>query len=200
MVVPSPSPAVVPTVAKAALRDSMRDRRHAFAQGLGADTRAAMEGQLADALESLVFAARVVAGYFPMRDEIDVQLALSRAQGMGKTCALPSFLDRDAPMTFRAGPPLENGPWGIRQPATSGAMLSPDLLLIPLLAIDRAGNRVGMGKGHYDRALPGLLAAGARLIGVGWDFQLIDGLIVADPWDVPLHGFASPSGLQEFSR
>jgi 5-formyltetrahydrofolate cyclo-ligase len=196
MAVPSPSLAS----SKDVLREAMRARRRAFALSLSTSTRSALEDQLAEALVSMLFAASVVAGYFPMRDEVSVLPALRRAEAAGKTIALPTFVDRDSRMTFRAGPANEAGPWGIRQPAASGAMLSPDLLLIPLLAIDRAGNRVGMGKGHYDRALPGLAAAGARLIGVGWDFQLVDGPITPDAWDVPLHGFASPAGLQEFPR
>jgi 5-formyltetrahydrofolate cyclo-ligase len=69
---------------------------------------------------------------------------------------------------------------------------------MPLVAIDAAGNRIGMGKGHYDRALPGLRAAGARLIGCGWSFQRIDEPLTPDPWDVPLDGFASPDGLEVF--
>ena len=55
-----------------------------------------------------------------------------------------------------------------------------------------------MGKGHYDRALPGLRDHGARLIGVGWPFQLLAEPIAPDPWDIPLDGFASPAGLVEF--
>ena len=49
-------------------------------------------------------------------------------------------------------------------------------------------------------ALAGLRDAGARLIGVGWEFQMIEQAIVPDAWDVPLDGFASPAGLVEFAR
>lgn len=103
-------------------------------------------------------------------------------------------------MTFRAGEPSDPGPWGILQPVTAAPTVSPDLLLIPLIAVDRGGNRIGMGKGHYDRALSGLREAGAKLIGVGWPFQLLEEPIESDSWDVPLDGFASPDGLVEFGR
>jgi 5-formyltetrahydrofolate cyclo-ligase len=75
----------------------------------------------------------------------------------------------------------------------------PDLLLIPLVAVDRSGNRIGMGKGHYDRALPGLRSAGARIIGIGWPFQLLEDELEPDPWDVPLDGFASPGRFRRSS-
>jgi 5-formyltetrahydrofolate cyclo-ligase len=54
-----------------------------------------------------------------------------------------------------------------------------------------------MGQGHYDRALAGL-RPNARLVGIGWSFQLLDEPIVADQWDQRLDLFASPSGIKEF--
>ena len=195
MAVPSPSLAD-----KASLRDAMRAERRAFAASLDPSTRKTLETQLADALDPMLFAATAVAAYFPMNDEISALPALERARAIGKTVALPFFADRDSRMTFRSGEPLDPGPWGILQPAGDAPIVSPDLLLIPLLAVDRSGNRIGMGKGHYDRALPGLRSAGARLVGVGWDFQLLADSIEPDPWDVPLDGFASPRGFLEFPR
>jgi 5-formyltetrahydrofolate cyclo-ligase len=193
MAVPSPSPS-----GKSELRDAMRQRRRDYAASLAPDTRAALEEQLANVLEPLLFKSSVVAGYFPMKDEVSTLAALSLAKAMGKAAALPAFVDRDSRMTFRAGDPVDPGPWGILQPGTDALTVSPDLILIPLIAIDQEGNRIGMGKGHYDRALPGLRDAGAMLVGVGWEFQLLGEPLTPDPWDVPLHAFASPAGLREF--
>jgi 5-formyltetrahydrofolate cyclo-ligase len=188
--VPSPSPSE-----KAELRRDMRRRRRDYAASLAQSTREQLEVDLALALAPLLFACRSVAAYFPMKDEISCLPALDRAAAAGKTTALPYFADRDSRMTFRAGKAVDPGPWGILQPDDQAPMVAPDLLLIPLIAVDRAGNRVGMGKGHYDRALPGLRQNGARLIGVGWPFQLVEETLAPDPWDVPLDGFASPGGL-----
>jgi 5-formyltetrahydrofolate cyclo-ligase len=193
MAVPSPLPND-----KAALRESMRIARRDYAASLSSDTRKALEAALAEFLDPLLFQSSVIAGYFPMKDEVSVLPALKRAREMGKTTALPAFADRDSRMTFRTGEPVDPGPWGILQPAVDESTVSPDLLLIPLIAIDCRGNRIGMGKGHYDRALPGLRAAGARIVGVGWPFQRIESLLEPDPWDVPLDGFACPDGLTEF--
>ncbi|MCW3797304.1 5-formyltetrahydrofolate cyclo-ligase [Sphingomonas sp. BN140010] len=195
MAVPSP-----PVLDKGALRDAMRRRRRDYAASLTPETRKRLEAQLAEALDPLLFACTRVAAYFPMKDEVSCLPALERARAMGKTTALPFFADRDSRMTFRAGEPVDPGPWGILQPDAAAAIVSPDLLLIPLIVIDISGNRIGMGKGHYDRTLPGLRGAGARLVGVGWPFQLVTEQLAPDPWDVPLDGFASPDGLQEFAR
>ena len=79
-------------------------------------------------------------------------------------------------------------------------MVEPDLVLVPLIAVDPAGARLGRGKGHYDRVLGKLKRSGARLIGVGWRIQRLEDTVPADPWDVPLDAFASPEGLEWFGR
>ena len=71
-------------------------------------------------------------------------------------------------------------------------------MLVPLVAIDGHGTRLGQGKGHYDRVLANLREHGALLIGIGWQVQKLDATIPAEPWDVPLDGFASPDGLEMF--
>jgi 5-formyltetrahydrofolate cyclo-ligase len=195
MVVPSPS---LPAD-KAALRAELRARRREFAASLAPETRKQLEAELTAALEPLLFGASVIAAYQPMKDEISPLAALAQARAMGKETALPAFVARDSRMTFRAGDASEAGPWGLLQPPLSAPPLQPDLILIPLVACDVHGNRIGMGQGHYDRALDGLRGR-ARLIGIGWDFQLLEIAFPADPWDQRLDAFASPAGLREFAR
>jgi 5-formyltetrahydrofolate cyclo-ligase len=86
------------------------------------------------------------------------------------------------------------------QPAKRHPAVEPDLVLVPLIAIDGAGTRLGRGKGHYDRALIGLRKRKARLVGVGWPLQRLTETIPADGWDVPLDAFASPEGVEIFKR
>lgn len=195
MVDPSPSP----FLDKPTLRADLRARRKAYAQSLASDTRIALEDSLATALEPLLFAARIVAAYQPMRDEISPLGALARAESLGRTAALPAFAARGSRMTFRTGAATEPGPWGLLQPPLDHEPVEPDLVLVPLVGCDMAGNRLGMGQGHYDRALAALPPR-ARVVGIGWDFQLLDLPLPADPWDQPLDAFASPAGLQEFAR
>jgi 5-formyltetrahydrofolate cyclo-ligase len=183
---------------KRAIRAAMRQQRRDYAASLDPATRAALEDRLADALEPLFAVAGIVAAYAPMKEEISPLPAMARAACDHLRLAFPFFVDRDSRMTFRAGTPVDPGPWGILQPAADCEILVPDLILMPLVAVDGWGNRIGMGKGHYDRAMPGLREAGARLIGCGWGFQRVEQPLEADPWDIPLDGFASPDGLEMF--
>jgi 5-formyltetrahydrofolate cyclo-ligase len=195
MVVPSPSP----FSDKASLRAELRARRRDYAASLAPATRKALEEELTAALEPLLFAARVVAAYQPIKDEISPLSALGRARELGRQTALPAFAARDERMTFREGPATEQGPWGLLQPSLSAPPVHPDLVLVPLVGCDFSGNRIGMGQGHYDRALTGL-RQNARLVGIGWDFQLLSETIEADAWDQRLHAFASSAGLKEFEE
>jgi 5-formyltetrahydrofolate cyclo-ligase len=77
--------------------------------------------------------------------------------------------------------------------------VEPDLILVPLIAIDSTGARLGRGKGHYDRVLGRLKRQGARLIGLGWPVQRVEH-IPSDPWDVHLDAFATPDGIEWFDR
>jgi 5-formyltetrahydrofolate cyclo-ligase len=100
-------------------------------------------------------------------------------------------------MAFRIGEASEPGPWGMLQPSREAPAAHPDLVLVPLIGCDPAGNRIGMGQGHYDRALAPL-RQNARLVGLGWTFQLLPELLVPDSWDQTLDAFVSPAGLTEF--
>ena len=194
IVVPSPAP-----FDKTLIRDRVRGERRDFARSLTPEVRGALEAGLADALSPLWLGARIVAGYFPMKDEIDPAEALAAARSAGCDTALPAFVERDSRMSFHGGEADEIGPWGVRQPSPGSPPLHPDLVLVPCVAVDGRGNRIGQGKGHYDRALAALRAGGAvRVIGIGWGLQLIDDILVPDAWDIPLDGFASPDGLVLF--
>jgi 5-formyltetrahydrofolate cyclo-ligase len=187
MAVPSPFHAT-----KAQMRELALARRKALAAGLTPDTRNALEAALAERVLPHLIGARIIAGYHPMRDEISPLPILERI-APGQQAALPWSADRDARMIFRAAPAAGGGPWGVLQPPGDAPALAPDLVLVPLVLADRAGARIGHGKGHYDRALGHLRAAGHVItIGLGWDEQLSDAPIPADPWDVPLDFIATP--------
>ena len=133
-----------------------------------------------------------------MPSEISPLAALDNAASQGAKTAFPAFSNHRDEFRFLAGAPVEKGPWAVLQPPLDAPQVFPDLILVPLVAVDRRGTRLGQGKGHYDRVLDALRRRGALLIGVGWAVQMIDTDIVADAWDVPLDGFASPAGLEMF--
>lgn len=204
MVVPSLPPGSdgpeppIPPLSKDSLRRAALEARKAFVATLSDADRALLERRLAEHLTSLCARAKVVGGYAPLGSEISPLAAMEEARAVGAIVAFPCFADPAKPFRFLAGDPLEPGPFGIMQPARRHPPVEPDLVLVPLIAIDGSGTRLGRGKGHYDRALVGLRKSGARLVGVGWPLQRLSEEIPADPWDVPLHAFASPHGLEQF--
>jgi len=185
-------------LSKDSLRRAALDARKAYVRTLSDGERACLEQRLASHLTSLCANATVVGGYAPMGSEISPLAAVEEARAVGRIVAFPAFSDPAKPFKFRAGDPLEPGPFGIMQPKRSAPVVEPDLILVPLIAIDHRGTRLGRGKGHYDRSLGHLRKSHARLIGVGWSPQRLADTIPADAWDVPLDGFVSPDGLTMF--
>ena len=181
-----------------ALRRLGRERRQKFVETHSTEERARLAQALAEVLDPHLTVSRIAGGYYPLPSEINPLPSLAKGASTGAITAFPAFADHQSPFRFLAGEPVETGPWAVLQPALDAPHVFPDLVLVPLVAIDRAGTRLGQGKGHYDRVLGGLRQHGALLIGVGWPVQMLDGTIPIDPWDVPLDGFASPDGLEMF--
>jgi len=194
-----PSPPHLP-LSKDALRRAALDARKAFVATLDDAARTKLEEKLARHLTSLCKSARVVAGYAPIGSEISPLLAMEEARAVGAIVAFPAFDNPAKPFKFRAGDPSTPGPFGIMQPKKSAPEVDPDLILVPLIAIDPDGARLGRGKGHYDRALAGLKKKGARLVGVGWTIQRLDVSFPTDPWDVRLDAFACQDRLEWYGR
>jgi 5-formyltetrahydrofolate cyclo-ligase len=175
-----------------------RISRRGFVETLDEQEKSRLEEALARVLEPLFERSRIVGAYCPMPSEISPMPAIQLARSRGITTAFPAFANHQDPFRFLVGDPDEEGPWSIFQPSQDAPHVFPDLVLLPLVAIDRQGTRLGQGKGHYDRVVEDLRSRGALLIGLGWDVQLLDSTIPADPWDVPLDGFASPKQLTMF--
>ena len=98
----------------------------------------------------------VVAGYSPIRSEIDPVPLMRKLAVPGVQLALPVIMSGDQPLKFRAWSPgdrLQRGRLGILEPSAEAKEVIPDILLVPLAAFDRAGHRIGYGAGHYDRTL-----------------------------------------------
>ena len=183
----------VPSPSKPALRAEALQRRRAYAEALTPALRDDLEAKLAPIVLPHLIGARVVALYHPLRNEISAYAVLA-GLGDGQAAAFPWFADRDARMMFRQAPATEAGPWGVLQPAPDSPALAPDAVIVPLVLGDRRGTRIGHGKGHYDRALAHLRESGPVFtIGVGWEWQVSDEPLPADPWDVPLDAIATPA-------
>lgn len=146
--------------------------------------------------------ARHIALYLPNDGEIDPTPLIKLCWQLGKQTYLPVLHpirhNRLWFIRYDAQTKMRHNCYRILEPALCPAPRRPawalDLVLLPLVAFDAAGNRMGMGGGYYDRTFSykhrrnGL--TGARLIGLAHDFQRVDALPV-QPWDVPLYGIVS---------
>ncbi len=128
----------------------------------------------------------LVAGYLPIRDEIDPRPLMQKLEDAGAQLCLPRVNDDGAGMTYRKwamGGALEDRPFGLKEPLAEAEIVFPTLILVPLLAFDAHGNRLGYGKGHYDRALSSLRSEGrAFACAVAFFGQQIDA-VPAEPHD-----------------
>jgi 5-formyltetrahydrofolate cyclo-ligase len=103
----------------------------------------------------------VISGYSPMRSEINPVPLMRKLAEAGAQLALPIVQKRGKPLIIRAwnfGDPLAAGQWGIREPMPEAPEVAPDILIVPLAAFDRAGQRIGYGAGYYDMTISGLRA------------------------------------------
>jgi 5-formyltetrahydrofolate cyclo-ligase len=130
-----------------------------------------------------------VSGFWPIGSEIDVRPLLLALAARGHVIGLPVVAGRDQPLVFRSwreGDAMGEGPHGIREPLESAAEVTPGVLLVPLLAFDRAGYRLGYGGGYYDRSLGELRGGGRAIaIGVAWAAQEVPA-VPHDRHDQPL--------------
>lgn len=161
--------------AKRTLRSAML----AWRRGLDDEARrAAAQGVIATLRAEKPFEVpSTVSGFWPIKDEIDIGPLMTELYAEGCTLALPVVQGRGQRLLFRVwrpGDALEAGVFGTLQPPASCAVVEPDALLVPLLACDREGWRLGYGGGFYDRTIEELRRKRpVTAIGVGFDGQLL---------------------------
>jgi 5-formyltetrahydrofolate cyclo-ligase len=171
--------------------EKQRVRRDALARRdalLADDRQAAAETIAARELPFAVTPHAIVSGFMPMKSEIDPLPLMKRLAEAGAMLALPVVAGRGKPLVMRAwhGEPLAEGVWGLRQPGPDAPEVEPDILLVPLLAFDRAGHRIGYGAGYYDMTLARLRARKAiKAIGIAFAAQEISA-VPATPRDEKL--------------
>jgi 5-formyltetrahydrofolate cyclo-ligase len=160
----------------------------AEARKAAAKTRKAAHDALKDTAPQLLAAqqfplqptltSKVVSAFFPYKSEIDTRALLGRLAGEGWTTCLPIVIALGEPLIFRRWLPGQlttPGMWDIPQPTDDAELVEPDVLLVPMMAFDKNGFRLGYGGGFYDRTLEVLRAKKTiTAIGVAYSAQEVD--------------------------
>jgi 5-formyltetrahydrofolate cyclo-ligase len=184
---------------KTALRLRMRGlRRRLAAEAPDAAFRAA-EALPLDRLPAFAIAAL----YYAHGTEIDPTPLAERLMALGVTTALPVARARDGLLQFRAwrpGESLEPDAVGVPSPPESAAVVTPQLVIAPLLAFDGQGGRLGQGGGHYDRTLANLRSGGeVFVVGLAYAGQAVDA-IPMEPHDQRLDGVLTEAGYVDVAK
>jgi len=157
---------------KRALRAAAKSAR-AAAKAAAPEAPARLAARFLDGIALPAGAAAknyVIGGYWPIGDEMDVLPLFAALQGRGVALALPVVAAPGTPLSFRSwrpGDEMAPGAHGISAPLPSAETVIPSLLVVPLLAFDREGWRLGYGAGYYDRTLEAYAAAGRAVTAVG---------------------------------
>jgi 5-formyltetrahydrofolate cyclo-ligase len=171
---------------KAELRRAAQARRDA----LPADWRkAAAEAIAARDFPLAISPGTIVSGFMPLKSEINPLPLMRKLADAGASLALPAVAGRGKPLIMRSwqwGEPLAAGVWGIREPMPKAPEVEPDILLVPLLAFDRSGHRIGYGAGYYDLTIAQLRAK-KQITAVGLAFAAQElSRVPTTPFDAPL--------------
>ncbi|WP_420403392.1 5-formyltetrahydrofolate cyclo-ligase [Nisaea sp.] len=186
---------------KAALRKTTEARRQQAHAALSERARDLVRDSF---LESFEFSpSSVVAAYWPFRSEIDPRPLMLALHARGHRIVLPVAVRTAAPLDFRLwgpGAPLVKAGLGGLVPDIGAPELEPDTLLVPMLAFDDAGYRLGYGGGFYDRTLEKLRAAGpVRAIGLAYEAQRV-AAIPRETTDQQLDAVVTEAGVTHFRK
>ena len=157
------------------------------------NTSESLSGHLPPGLE-----ARIVAGYSPIGDEKDVRPLLEDLRAQSCQICLPVVTATASPLSFRAWTPdceMATDQYGVSFPV-GGPAVTPDFILVPLLAFTPRGDRLGYGGGYYDRTLASLRAQGdVFACGVAYAGQIVESL-PTDDHDERLDGILTEDGFR----
>ena len=186
---------------KAALRAQALERRAGIPESYRLSAADAVAALVADRLP--LSSGATVSGYWPLPGELDPRVAMARLGDRGHPLALPRLDGPGQPLRFlawAAGDALVAGSFGLMEPEATQPELLPDIVLVPLLAFDRRGGRLGYGKGYYDRTLTRLRSGPRRPVAIGLAFadQEVEE-VPAGPNDVALDAVITERALLRFA-
>ena len=191
------------TVSAANSKSDLRAHLRARLEKISPAVRAMESIELCDLLQAQIPSAHTVLFFAPMPDELDVWPVLELSLALGTNCALPYFDTEKKSYIARQLTNLNTdivvGKFGLREPASTCAEIPLDkfdLILVPGMAYDISGNRLGRGYGFYDRLLE--KAVGIKC-GVAYDFQLLE-KIPSEPHDAKVNFILTPDRCLKAAR
>jgi 5-formyltetrahydrofolate cyclo-ligase len=180
-----------------AWRRAERERLLALRQGLPPAERRHWGERIDGALLALLLEQPGILGvYWPFRAEFDPRPLIDWAIAAGRGVALPVVVDKTGPLEYRAwrpAEPLVDGVWNIPVPQKR-EIVTPAVVLAPLVGFDRVCYRLGYGGGYFDRTLAAL-SPRPFAIGIGFELQQIQ-TIYPQPFDVPMDVIVTEAGAR----
>jgi 5-formyltetrahydrofolate cyclo-ligase len=181
-----------------AWRRAERDRLLAMRTAAPPDERRRWSAAIAGHLESLLAERRgILLGiYWPFRAEFDPRPLLPALFAAGSRLALPAIVDKNGPLEYRAWAPGEkliDGVWNIPVPEKRD-IVTPDVVLVPLVGFDEDCYRLGYGGGYFDRTLAALEPR-PLAIGVGFELSRL-ATIYPQPHDMPMDRVVTEAGVR----
>ncbi|HEV7276432.1 MAG TPA: 5-formyltetrahydrofolate cyclo-ligase [Devosiaceae bacterium] len=183
--------------AKAALRVRAQEQRRQAAKAAGGDAAGAAAEQFFAGV--VLDPEDVVAAYWPIRGELDCRPVLARLMDNGQRVCLPAVLGDEQPLELRLweqDAPLYPSGFGTLAPIETAPLVTPSVMIVPLLAFDGIGTRLGYGKGHYDRTIAAI-GDRPRVIGYAYAGQEMERLPRA-VHDIGLDAVVTEQGVRHF--
>ena len=184
---------------KSLLREKAHQRRAALSPAFRKEAAIAAAETFAAAVP--VKKGQVISLYWAIRDELDTEPLLVQLMDEGHQVCLPVVLGRDEPLEFRLwqlGQPLAPSGFGTLAPQLGAPVVTPDIMVLPMLGFDKNGNRLGYGAGHYDRTIDGIEKP-VMLVGYAFGAQELDNM-PAEPHDKPLDMVVTEAGVKRLRK
>ncbi len=179
-------------------KEQLRTKFLAIRQSVSQDSRAAASRAIVSHVLRCVPQTSTVAGYMAIRGEIDILPALQALSDRNQTLCLPVTLNNRELVfrQFHPGDALQSGAYNIPIPPADAPVVVPEVLLIPMLAFDAEGHRLGYGAGYYDRAIQKFRQKNKELkvVGVGFSCQQARAIPVGEQ-DEKLDAIITEAGI-----
>jgi 5-formyltetrahydrofolate cyclo-ligase len=191
--------AAVDAMTKATLRGQALTRRNALGEAERTSASEAIADRASDIILSLL--PESVALYRPIGSECETRSLIVKVGSMGAQIGLPAIVDKTMIVfrRFSPGDRLVAGGFGTSVPAADAPLMRPEFIVLPMVAFDRRGMRLGYGRGYYDRAIAALRAAGRnpKLLGIAFSVQEV-AAVPAETHDIRLDWIVTEKETLDF--